>query len=117
MKYSLALEPELSIGDIWEGIPQKNDCLDCLGCITRQSQSSQECLDCTVSSGCGWCTGYNYDKFGSANKRATYICWTHRARCMASHYYWNRIKEKTGYDAGAENNVTAAHQAIIKGET
>ena len=119
MSYSLGTPglPEMPIGDVDNGIKpaNENNCLDCLGCITRQSQSKQECLDCPVSSGCGWCTGYNYDKFGDANIRATYICWMHRARCMANYYYWNRIKEKTGYDAHAVDNVGDYHNGVILG--
>jgi uncharacterized protein len=107
--------PEMEIGDVDRGIdaPMQSKCIQCLANITRQSQSKPECLDCPVSSGCGWCTGYNYDKFGDPNVRATFICWPHRARCMANAYYWNRIKEKTGFDAGVEDNVLPEHREMI----
>lgn len=61
-----------------------------LDAITRTSQSPQECLDCPVSAGCGWCSGLNYELFGTANKRFTGICWAHKARVLASAYYHNR---------------------------
>jgi len=121
MSYSLSNPDakEICIGDVWEGLqsPEENQALRCLTCLTRQSQSTQECLDCPVSTGCGWCSAYNYDRYGTANKRATFICWTHRARCMANAYYWNRIKEATGYDARAENNVHPDHQELLRGGT
>ena len=61
-----------------------------LDAITRTSQSPQECLECPVSAGCGWCSGLNYELFGTANKRSTAICWAHKARVLASCYYHNR---------------------------
>lgn len=64
--------------------------------ITRQSQSTQECIDCSVAAGCAWCTAYNYQKFGTINHRATFICWMHRAESLANVYYWNRVYEKHG---------------------
>lgn len=60
-----------------------------LDSITRASQSTQECMDCPVSAGCGWCSGYNYELYGTANRRATHICWAHKARVLASCYYHN----------------------------
>jgi len=38
--------------------------------------------------GCGWCSAYNYEVFGTPNKRATYICCMHKARVLANVYYW-----------------------------
>lgn len=61
-----------------------------LAAITRTSQSPQSCIDCPVSAGCGWCSGYNFELFGTANQRATSICWAHKARVLASSYYFNR---------------------------
>lgn len=90
--------------------------LDRLTCVTRQSQSEQKCLDCPVSSGCGWCTGLHYDLYGTPDKRATFICWMHKARCMASAYYWDRILQKTGIDVGAQDNVSLEDRAAIREE-
>ena len=61
-----------------------------LDAITRTSQSPQECLECPVSAGCGWCSGLNYELFGTADERSTAICWAHKARVLASCYYHNR---------------------------
>lgn len=70
--------------------------------ITRQSQSTDECINCPVASGCGWCSAYNYECFGTPNKRATFICWMHKARALASAYYYN----KGNYLAGDSERVT-----------
>lgn len=61
-----------------------------LDSITLTSQSTDECINCPVASGCGWCSGYNYELFGTPNKRATHICLAHKARVLASCYYYNR---------------------------
>ena len=58
--------------------------------ITRQSQSDEKCMNCPVGSGCGWCTGFNYQTYGTANKRATFICKMHQARALANYYLWNK---------------------------
>lgn len=83
-----------SIGDITTGIAQTPlDCSRCklLNSITRKSQSKVECLNCPVQSGCGWCSAYNYQIFGTPNKRATFICDMHKARVLANAYYWNSL--------------------------
>ena len=66
------------------------DCrrLKCLECITRRSQSTDECWACPVAQGCGWCTAYHYELFGTPDRRATYICGMHKARSLANVYYW-----------------------------
>lgn len=42
------------------------------------------------------CSGYNYQEFGTPNKRATYICEMHKARSLANSYFWNKWYHKTG---------------------
>lgn len=42
------------------------------------------------------CSGYNYQEFGTPNKRATYICDMHKARSLANSYFWNKWYHKTG---------------------
>ena len=56
--------------------------------ITKTSQSTEECLNCEIESGCAWCSGYNYQCFGTVNKRATYICIMHQARALGNLYFW-----------------------------
>lgn len=90
-------QEEYIIGNIDDGIGKikehKARC-DELNCITRLSQSPKECLECPVSVGCAWCSGYNYQIFGTPNKRATFICDMHKARVMANYYYQNSILKK-----------------------
>ena len=62
-----------------------------MSCITRRSQSTDECFNCPIGSGCGWCSAYNYEHFGTQDKRATYICCMHKARSLANVYY-HRLK-------------------------
>ena len=62
--------------------------------ITRRSQSTDECFYCPIASGCAWCSGYNYEKFGTPNKRATFICVMHQATALANVYYWNNLYKK-----------------------
>jgi hypothetical protein len=62
-----------------------------MSCITRRSQSTDECFNCPIASGCGWCSAYNYELYGTPNKRATYICGMHKARSLANVYYWRRM--------------------------
>jgi radical SAM peptide maturase (CXXX-repeat target family) len=64
--------------------------------ITRQSQSTEKCLSCPIARGCGWCTAYNYQHFGDANHRATYICQMHQAEALANVYFWNRYYRAMG---------------------
>ena len=83
--------PAYVIGNITSGINvEKTHCdrVNCLGCITRHSQSTDECINCPIAMGCGWCSAYNYETFGTPNKRATYICCMHKARVLANVYYW-----------------------------
>lgn len=44
-----------------------------------------------MASGCAWCSAWNYQKFGTANKRCTNICIMHKARVLANVYYWNKL--------------------------
>ncbi|MGN0734109.1 MAG: radical SAM peptide maturase, CXXX-repeat target family [Emergencia sp.] len=82
----------LRLGHVDTGICEK-ETIKCLSCITRRSQSTDECFYCPIAKGCAWCSAYNYQVFGTVNKRATYICEMHKARSLANVYYWN----KAGY--------------------
>ena len=91
-------EKAFAIGSVENGIGTNEDWLErikALRQITRQSQSSVECLTCTVAEGCGWCSAYNYECYGTANKRATFICCMHKARALASVFY-NNLQYKFG---------------------
>lgn len=98
MKSSLGEEVgDFAIGHLRSGIgvePEDKANIELLDSITRRSQSTDECWECPVGGGCGWCTAYNFQETGDANKRCTYICWTHRARSLANVYYWNKVYMK-----------------------
>lgn len=86
-------QPPLIIGNVDDGLfaTEKQKCdFDCLRCIDRRTQSTDECFYCPIADGCAWCSGHNYQVFGTANKRATFICIMHKARALANAYYWNK---------------------------
>lgn len=83
----------LTVGNIYDGLlnPKEDKTLCDLCSVTTRSQSPQKCLDCKISTGCGLCTAFNYDYYGTPNKRATFICDMHKARYLASTYYFNKL--------------------------
>lgn len=84
---------KVCLGDCYNGLyttEAQKKVKEELDSITLKSQSTQECINCKVSSGCGWCSGYNYECFGTANCRSTNICWAHKARALACYYYYNK---------------------------
>lgn len=93
MESSLGADQEpLIIGNVNDGImvtEKQCNCVRCLQTIDRRSQSTDECFNCPIAEGCSWCTAYNYQVFGTADKRATFICPMHKARSLANAYYWN----------------------------
>lgn len=84
----------MNVGNIYTGYlstdEEKNN-LALISNITRRSQSTDECFYCPIAAGCSWCSGYNYEEFGTPNKRATYICCMHQAESLANVYYWNTL--------------------------
>lgn len=97
----------LSIGNVWDGIATKQcekDCVNCLKSVTRSSQSTKECFECPIASGCSWCSAYNYEVFGTVNKRATFICEMHKATALANVYYWNKLYRKQGATVRFKNH-------------
>jgi len=94
MENSLGTEREpYIIGNLEDGInckPEHCARVDCLGKIDRRTQSTDECFYCPIGSGCAWCSGYNYEVFGTPDKRATFICDMHKARVMATKYYLSK---------------------------
>jgi len=86
--------PPFTIGDLENGInrtAEHRERVNCMNCITRRSQSTDECYNCPISMGCGWCSAYHYELYGTPNKRATFICCMHKARVLANVYYWKRM--------------------------
>lgn len=87
-----SVEPYI-IGHVNYGIGKKQcekDKISCLECITRKTQSTEECYNCPIARGCAWCSAYNYQVYGTPNKRCTFSCDMHKARALANYYYWNK---------------------------
>ena len=70
--------------------------------VTKTEQSTQECLECPIESGCAWCSGYNYQCFGTVKKRATYICIMHQARALGNLYFWSHYNPKKNFTINLE---------------
>lgn len=90
----------ITIGSV-DGIYQTDkdkDTYKCLECITRRSQSTDECWNCPIATGCAWCSGWNYQLYGTPDKRCTRICVMHKARSLANVYYWNKFYKNHGID-------------------
>lgn len=105
-------QPPLIIGNVFDGIGasecSKNN-INCMRCITRRSQSTDECYYCPIAAGCAWCSAYNYQVYGTPDKRNINICNIHKANALASAYFFNTIYKKEGSEervdlalAGAE---------------
>lgn len=104
-------QPPLVIGNIFDGIGSTEcDCknINCMKSITRRSQSSDECYNCPIASGCGWCTGYNYQIYGTPNKRSTSTCNIHKANALASAYFFNTIYKKINSDKRVDLSIPGA---------
>lgn len=87
-----------------------------LDAITMKSQSTEECIHCPVSSGCGWCSGLNYEMFGTANRRYTGICKVHKARVLAVCWYCNMRSIALGDTAPKKVNLPYEEVARLIGE-
>jgi radical SAM protein with 4Fe4S-binding SPASM domain len=90
-------QPPIIIGTVKDGLMKKDcekKCISCMKGITRRSQSTDQCFYCPIASGCAWCSGYNYQIYGDVNKRATFICEMHKARCLANVYFHNSYHKK-----------------------
>lgn len=90
-------QPEIRIGSADRGIYQTEEekaILRDMASVTRRSSNDNECYNCPIASGCGNCSAWCYQKYGTYNKKDKGICWMHRARCLANKYYFNLIGEK-----------------------
>lgn len=95
------------IGNIEDGVKNKRQCpmLQDLEDLTRSSQSTSECFNCSVASGCSWCTAFNYDVFGTVNKRAIFHCVMHKAQTLGNVYFWNKLYKKLNLDKNFEMHL------------
>lgn len=91
----------LVLGDVDSGIlqsPEHRACYECLRRVDRRTQSTDECFYCPIAEGCSWCTAYNYQVFGTPDRRATFICPMHKARALANAWFWPRYYRAMGVD-------------------
>ena len=89
------------IGSLDDGIGQLPDHkkrIDELNQVTKKTQSDDNCINCPIASGCSYCTAYNYEVFGTVNKRATFICNNHKVGALATLYFNKLVNDKTEYD-------------------
>ena len=109
------------VGDVDNGLlatEQQCTFAHCLDCITRRSASTDECWSCPIASGCATCNAWQYDRYGDANHRCTNICPMHKARVMASSYYYNRLAAMTGDNSlHFDLNIPPEWAIPIVGET
>lgn len=90
--------------------------LEFLESITRKSQSPDKCLVCPIAKGCAWCSGYNYSRFGTPNKRATFICIMHKATGLGNWYFWAKEAEKKKIKCEFINYLPKEEAIEIMGE-
>ncbi len=98
-------QPPLIIGDVDNGIlqtPEQQKIYNDLLSITRRSQSTDECFNCPIATGCAWCSAWNYQLYGTANKRCTRICPMHKARALFNYYFWNKYYRQNNQDKRME---------------
>lgn len=62
------------------------------------------------------CSAYNYQVFGTVDKRATYICEMHKAASLANVYYWNNFYKKFNIDKKVEMHCPKEWAVPIIGE-
>lgn len=84
--------------------------------LSLKSQSSEECINCEVATGCGWCTGANYDcsANGTIYQRSTYICKMHKANVRANKYFWNEFTKRTGLVSPREEYLNSRNIQSIE---
>lgn len=89
-------QPEIIIGNCDRGIYQTEEekaILRDMAATTRRSSYDDECYNCPIASGCGNCSAWCYQKYGTYNRKDKGICWMHRARCLANDYFFKKIGE------------------------
>lgn len=120
MESSLGCDQKpIRIGHVDTGLvttEEEKETVHCLNCVNRRTQSTDECYYCPIADGCSWCSAYNYQEFGTVDKRATYICEMHKARSLANVYYWNKLYQKNGENKTFEMNCPEDWAIPIIGE-
>lgn len=62
------------------------------------------------------CSAYNYQVFGTVDKRATFICEMHKAASLANVYFWSKLYKKYNMDKKIEMHCPKEWAIPIIGE-
>ena len=120
MESSLNGEQEpICIGDCFEGAYLKQEHIDIrewMAKMNRRTSCDDECFYCPIAAGCASCAAWNYQKYGTPDKKDKGICWMHRARSLANAYYWNRKWAKEGSERRMPILLEREHAIRIVGE-
>ncbi len=79
----------LRLGSLEEGWNPKT--YSHLAGLNRRTCSDDECFFCEVASGCSYCPGAQFDRFGDPYRRAKSICDMHKVRVEVSREYFRDI--------------------------
>ncbi len=84
----------LKIGNALTGI--NKNYLRAFKSMTIESLNTDECSKCEISTGCNWCSGYNYDEsiHNSILERKKYNCKMHKANTEAARYFWHKLSKE-----------------------
>ena len=59
--------------------------------------SPQKCINCSIGSGCAWCTGYCYQR-GDIEHKTLFNCQMYKAQALACKKYYHDIKDWETYN-------------------
>ena len=105
--FSVKNRQPLVIGHVCSGIVDREDSpmLCVLKSMTRKSSSTDECWNCPIARGCSYCSAFNYDIYGTPDKRTTFHCIMQKARILANVYYWNKLYRHLGLSNRFEYHI------------
>ena len=92
-------QPPLCVGDCFGGAYCKQEHIrirEWMKAMNRRTSTDDECFYCPIAKGCASCAAWNYQKYGTPDRKDKGICWMHRARSLANVYYWNRKYRREG---------------------
>jgi len=120
MESSLNGEQEpICVGDCFTGAYLKQEHIDIrkwLSAMNRRTSCDDECFYCPIAKGCASCAAWNYQKYGTPDKKDKGICWMHRARSLANAYYWNQKWVREGSTKRMPILLEREHALQIVGE-
>ena len=88
------------VGNIEHGLcgtPEEKEKYEKVSSLTIENMSPQKCIDCSIGSGCAWCTGYCYQR-GDIEHKTLFNCQMYKAQALACKKYYHDIKDWEMYD-------------------